>query len=148
MSAPPSEICPRSREAGRPRALVPGRGRAHQGGPPGAGLLHLPGLLANGTLEILVLVPEAEASIRDGIGKGESGSYLNLNPESAQRLVKSLGEQLKRVPAGTKPAVLVSPLVRLCFKRLTERVSPELSVLNYTEMSPEIPVKTLGVVNL
>jgi flagellar biosynthesis protein FlhA len=106
------------------------------------------GLLTNGTLEILVLAPEAEASIRDGIEKGESGSYLNLSPESAQRLLKSLGEQLKRVPAGTKPAVLASPLVRLYFKRLTERVSPELSVLSYAEVSPEIPVKTLGVVNL
>ena len=105
-------------------------------------------LLVNGALETLVLAPEAEASIRDGIEKGESGSYLNLSPQDAQRLLKSLGEQLKRIPAGTKPAVLASPLVRLYFKRLTERVSPELTVLSYAEVSPEIPVKTLGVVNL
>jgi flagellar biosynthesis protein FlhA len=103
-------------------------------------------LLQNGTLQTLVLSPEAEARIRDSVEHGEGGSYLNLDPETAQSLLRNLSEQLKRVPGGQKPVVVASPLVRLYFKRLTERVAPDLTVISYAELSPEIPVKTLGVI--
>jgi flagellar biosynthesis protein FlhA len=52
------------------------------------------------------------------------------------------------VPAGVTPTVIASPFIRLYFKRLTERILRDLAVVSYAELSPEISVKTLGVVQL
>jgi flagellar biosynthesis protein FlhA len=105
-------------------------------------------LAPNGVLEGLVLAPAAETAIRDAVEHTDAGSYLNLDPTVAQKLLASLSTELSRLRPGQPPVVLASPLVRLYFKRLTERAVRDLAVLSYAELSPEISVKTVGVVNL
>jgi len=105
-------------------------------------------LVRQGVLEGLVLAPAAETAIRDAVEHTDAGSYLNLDPALAQRLLASLGQGLARFAPGQPPVVLASPLVRLYFKRLTERASRDLAVVSYAELAPEISVKTVGVVNL
>jgi len=43
---------------------------------------------------------------------------------------------------------LTSPAVRLYFRKLTERVAPNLTVLSYGEIEPKIEVQALGMVKI
>lgn len=104
--------------------------------------------IATGVLHALVLSPEVEAEVRSAIERSESGAYLNLDPERAQSILTNLRDGLKAVPAGVKAVVIASPWIRLYFKRLTERLARDLAVVSYAEISPDIAVKTLGVINL
>ncbi len=105
-------------------------------------------LLKQGTLYAVVLSPEVEAEIRSSIEQSDGGSYLNLDPAVAQKILTNLREVVRAVPAGVTPTVIASPFIRLYFKRLTERILRDLAVVSYAELSPEISVKTLGVVQL
>ncbi|PSR33664.1 MAG: flagellar biosynthesis protein FlhA [Sulfobacillus benefaciens] len=105
-------------------------------------------LLKQGTLYAVVLSPEVEAEIRSSIEQSDTGSYLNLDPMVAQKILANLREAVRAVPAGVTPTVIASPFIRLYFKRLTERILRDLAVVSYAELSPEISVKTLGVVQL
>ncbi len=102
--------------------------------------------LREGVLYALVLSPEVEAAIRDGLSEQDGTTYLNLNPETVQGMLSSLREAVKSLPRGVPPVVIASPVVRLYFKRLTERVMRDLMVVSYAELSPDTAIKTTGVV--
>ncbi len=105
-------------------------------------------LLQQGTLYAVVLSPEVEAEIRSSIEQSDAGNYLNLDPAKAQSILANLREVVGQVPQGVTPTVIASPFIRLYFKRLTERLLRDLAVVSYAELSPEISVKTMGVVQL
>ncbi len=105
-------------------------------------------LLQQGTLYAVVLSPEVEAEIRSSIEQSDAGNYLNLDPAKAQTILANLRDAVGRVPQGVTPTVIASPFIRLYFKRLTERLLRDLAVVSYAELSPEIAVKTMGVVQL
>lgn len=102
--------------------------------------------VSGGVLSAVVLSPEIESEMRGAIEQTEGGNYLNLDPSLAQTILNNLAEVLKQIPAGTRAVVLASPWIRLYFKRLTERLARDLTVVSYAELSPEISVKTLGVI--
>lgn len=105
-------------------------------------------LLQQGTLYAVVLSPEVEAEIRSSIEQSDAGNYLNLDPGTAQSILSNLRDAVGRMPQGVTPTVIASPFIRLYFKRLTERLLRDLTVVSYAELSPEIAVKTMGVVQL
>lgn len=105
-------------------------------------------LLKQGTLYAVVLSPEVEAEIRSSIEQSDAGNYLNLDPSVAQKILSNLREVVRAIPPGVTPTVIASPFIRLYFKRLTERILRDLAVVSYAELSPDISVKTLGVVQL
>jgi len=49
---------------------------------------------------------------------------------------------------GVQPVVLCSSKVRLLFRRLTERYLPNLVVLAYGELLPDLEVESVGTVML
>ena len=104
--------------------------------------------LSTGVLHALVLSPEVEAEMRSAIERSDTGSYLNLDPDKAQSILGNLREAMKVVPAGARAVVIASPWIRLYFKRLTERLMRDLAVVSYAEISSDIAVKTLGVIQL
>ncbi|AEJ40538.1 flagellar biosynthesis protein flha [Sulfobacillus acidophilus TPY] len=106
------------------------------------------GLMRQGVLHAIVLSPEVEAEIRHSIEQTEQGNYLNLDPVKAQRIFQSVRDSLQKLPPGVPPAIIASPVIRMYFKRLTERMWQDLSVLSYAELANDIAIKTVGVVQL
>ncbi len=102
---------------------------------------------AMGSLEVLTLGPQLEKAILDSVQNTDHGSYLNMDPQTSQRIYDSLTRELGR-HGGNTPVILASPLVRLYFKRITERILPRLSVLSYNELDPSLEVQTVGMVNI
>lgn len=100
-------------------------------------------------MPVIVLDPRIEQLITEGVQQTEQGSYIAIEPADVQKLNKSLLEQIEKASSlGYQPIVLTSPAVRLYFKRLSERNFPNLAVLSYNEITPDINVESVGMVNL
>lgn len=98
-------------------------------------------------LPVISLDPSTENSIRQAIQQTDQGNYLALDPAEAQQILTSVVEEVERVSAlGYQPIILCAPIVRLYFKRLTERTVPHLVVFSYNEIQSSIEVQSVGVV--
>lgn len=101
------------------------------------------------TLHVITLDPEIEQLIRESIQYTEHGSYVALDPEKAQVIFNSLTVSVERVSeAGHQPIILCAPVVRIYFKKLTEKLIPGLVVLSYNELEGRVNVQSLGVVKI
>lgn len=101
--------------------------------------------LENDILSVLTLDQNWETVIAEGIEHTERGSIISVEPRLLQSLFIELKSTLERT-ALPYPVILVSPNIRLAFKRLTERNFPGLIVLSFAEIVPEIQVQVVGMV--
>lgn len=96
---------------------------------------------------VLTLDPGLEQLIMDSVKKTETGSYISIDPKTAKSIIDSLSKQVENIMnKGNQPVVLASPIVRLYFKRMIENTLPDLAVLSYNELEPDLEVKSAGVV--
>ncbi len=98
---------------------------------------------------VITIDPKLEQIIMDSVQRTEHGSYLTIEPEVTNSILGSLSRQVQRLAElGQQPIVLASPIVRLYFKRLTEKFIPGLVVLSYSEIDPSIEVQSVGMVSV
>ena len=103
----------------------------------------------NGTLPCITLDPALENRIAGAVQRTDHGSYLSLDPDSMQKLIDSLNNELgKLTNMGYQPIVLTSPAVRLYFRKLVERSVPGLIVLSHAEIEQSVEIQILGVVKI
>ena len=99
--------------------------------------------------KVITLDAVLEQTILDSVQQTEYGSYLNLEPNTAQRIINNLLKEMQKLTSlGEQPIILASPVVRLYFKRLTEQVAPGLIVLSYNELDPLVEIQSVGVVSI
>lgn len=100
-------------------------------------------------LNVVTLDNSVEETIMNSITKTETGSYLSLEPSTAQRILNNTLKAVRKLTnAGEQPIVLTAPIVRLYFKRLTEQLTRDLIVLSYNEIDPSVEVKSVEVVSM
>jgi flagellar biosynthesis protein FlhA len=112
---------------------------------------HIVKQVSNGssTLHVITLDPQVEQVIRDSIQQTDHGSYLALDPEQGQKIMNNLNSVIGNVVRmGYQPIVVCAPIVRIYFKRITERMIPNLIVLSYNELDTSIEVQSVGMVNM
>ncbi|HEY9899714.1 MAG TPA: flagellar biosynthesis protein FlhA [Pantanalinema sp.] len=104
----------------------------------------------DGALSVVTLDPGLEQLLGNSIQVTDQGAFVALEPGTASRLIRNMGELVERLMAqGHVPVVLCSSKVRLVFRRLIERKFPNLSVLAYNEVvPPQTEVRSLGVIAL
>jgi len=103
----------------------------------------------DGTLPAVMLDQEVEEVIKKGIEQAEHQAYPALAPQILNKLTIQLNKAISRLTAqGYLPVVLCSPGVRRYFKRLFERIMPQLAVLSYNEIPANVKIKSLGLVRL
>lgn len=101
------------------------------------------------TLSVYLVDPEIEDMVRGAIKQTSAGSYLALDPDSVHMILKSMRNTITPTPAGGQPAVLLSAIdVRRFVRKLIEMEFPEVSVVSYQEIIPEIRIQPLGRVQL
>ncbi len=103
----------------------------------------------NNMLTCLTVDPQLENMIINSVQRTEQGSYVALEPQTTQALITALTNELPKLTnMGYQPVVLTSPGARLYFRKLTERVAPNLTILSYAELNAKIEVQALGMVRL
>ncbi len=104
---------------------------------------------SNNPLKVLTLGPELEKKITDNIQHSEQGSYLAIDPNTSQLIYRNLNSQINRlVQMGQQAIILTSPLIRMHVRQFIERVMPDVPVLSYNELEPNVEVQSIGVVNV
>ncbi|SMC65742.1 flagellar biosynthesis protein FlhA [Sporomusa malonica] len=103
----------------------------------------------NNILTCLTIDPQLENTVINAVQRTEQGSYVALEPQRVQAIISSLTNELPKLTnMGYQPVVLTSPGARLYFRKLTERVAPNLTILSYAELDAKIEVQALGMVRL
>jgi len=103
----------------------------------------------NEPLHVITLGGSVEKKIADAVQQTEHGNYLSLDPEDSQVIFDSITSELESGRSFDQSVVLLcSPAVRMYVRQLIERYLPDVAVLSYNELEPELEVKSVGVVNI
>ena len=103
----------------------------------------------NGSLKVITLNTDLENMIMGNVKKNDHGTYLTMEPDSIQKIVKSHLKELGKVDETVKdPIVLTSPVVRLYYKRLIEQFIPEPVVLSFNEIESGVKIQSAGVITI
>lgn len=105
--------------------------------------------LGQSVLSVYLLDPEIEDMVRGAIKQTSAGSYLALDPDSVQLILHSMRNTIQPTPAGGQPPVLLTAIdVRRFVRKLIEGEFPDLPVVSYQEIVPEIRIQPLGRIQL
>jgi flagellar biosynthesis protein FlhA len=103
----------------------------------------------NEPLHVITLGGSVEKKIADSVQQTEHGNYLSLDPHDSQSIFDSITRELESGRSFDQSVVLLcSPAVRMYVRQLIERYLPDVAVLSYNELEPELEVKSVGVVNI
>jgi len=98
---------------------------------------------------VVTLDQNLEATLMESIQQTDGGSYMSLAPDVSQALLNNLAVQIQNLLSlGEQPIVVTAPIVRFYFKRLTEQMIPDLIVLSYNEIEPDVQVQSVGMVTI
>jgi flagellar biosynthesis protein FlhA len=103
----------------------------------------------DGKLTVFSFHPSAEQIITDNIRQTELGARLILDPNLVQELLSSIRDQVENLAGrGFSPIALCSPRTRMHVRGLVEQSFPNLTVLSYAEIAPDINVESIGMVKI
>ncbi len=100
-------------------------------------------------LSVYLLDPEIEDMVRAAIKQTSAGSYLALDQDSVQLIIDAMRSTIVPTPAGGQPPVMLTAIdVRRFVRKLIETDFPDLPVVSYQEIIPEIRIQPLGRIQL
>ena len=105
-------------------------------------------LAVNGIIPLITLSKPVEDAILDAVQHKETGSFLAINPATAQKILDSIGSSVTLFKNDNHPILLVAPQIRPHVRSLTERYYPALTILSHNEISPNLKIRSLGTVTL
>ena len=105
--------------------------------------------LGQSVLSVYMLDPEIEDMVRGAIKQTSAGSYLALDPDSSQLILSAARQTISPTPPEGQPPVIITNMdVRRFVRKLIEGDFPELPVVSYQEIVPEIRIQPLGRIQL
>jgi type III secretion protein V len=100
-------------------------------------------------LAVYQLNPELEDLIRNSIRQGANGTFAAIDPEQMAALVDAIRDQIGEVPTRTQnPVLVVDEEIRFSTRGLLLDTFPELRVLSYAELAPEMIVEPIATISL
>lgn len=104
---------------------------------------------STGTLPIITLDPGVEKTVQEAIRRSDGGSYLSLDPVTAQRLIQSVNQSVENaVGTDGQPVLLTSPVSRPHLAQLITRFLPTIPVISQAEIPSDIRLTSVGSVGL
>lgn len=102
----------------------------------------------DGELLVITIAPETENIIAAGISS--DGQSLNLEPNFTRILIDNINAEIEKAltSTGSQPVILCSGSIRLAFRRLIERTFPQISILSYNEITPNIKARSVGFIQV
>lgn len=101
-----------------------------------------------GVITVVTIDPALEETLIGSIHQSEYGSFLAIDPNVGERILVQISghvQNFKRMKL--RPVILCSPRLRPHFKRFIERSFPDLAVLSYNEIVPQVKVQSIGMIS-
>jgi type III secretion protein V len=99
----------------------------------------------NGALAAVVLDPEIEQTVSESIQRSEAGSYLALEPELSREILEAAHRAVEPSLAAGEPAVVLTSMeTRRFVRKLLEVDLPDVTVLSYQELSPDLEIRPVA----
>jgi len=100
-----------------------------------------------GNISVVMLSPEIEDKISHSVQHTEFESYLTVDPNWVQKVVRSVQKYIGIFTSrGLQPIVLCSPGARIHFRKVLEKFFPNIIVLSHNEITHDVNIKSLGIV--
>jgi type III secretion protein V len=100
-------------------------------------------------LAVYLLDQDVENTVRKAIRQTSGGSYLALDPATMKKIIDKIKQEVGDLATTTqRPVLLTSMDIRRYVKKFIEQELPELPVLSYQELTPEITIQPLGRISL
>lgn len=105
-------------------------------------------LADTGDLLAILLSPEVENVIYKGASP--DGTSVTLDPNFSRALYDRLNIELEKAitATGNQPVIMCSAPIRLLFRRLVERQYPQIAIMSYNEISPNVKLKSVGIIKI
>ncbi|MGN0269120.1 MAG: FHIPEP family type III secretion protein, partial [Candidatus Weimeria sp.] len=98
--------------------------------------------------QVITVDPKVEQEIMGSVKQTEQGAYITLDPEKIKAIMDSLGTEIKKMEdQGKTPIVVLSPIVRMYFKKISEDYYSDLIVVSYNEIESDIELQSVGMVS-
>ena len=108
-----------------------------------------PYLNSERTLEVVTLDRQLEEMLSKQLKHTEHGSYLTLDPQTAEKVVQATKTEMDRLLAmDVQPLVMCSPALRRHFRSLIEHAMPQVFVVSHAEIVDDINLQVGGKVTL
>ncbi|MGO9137361.1 MAG: flagellar biosynthesis protein FlhA [Syntrophales bacterium] len=102
-----------------------------------------------GNISVVIVSPEIENQINNAIQHTEHESYLVADPNLIQRIVNNLQRFIGTFTTrGLQPIVLCSPKTRIHLRKVLERFFPNIVILSHNEITHDVNINSLGMVEL
>lgn len=107
------------------------------------------GHAVDGRLCVVTFDPLLEQRLLESLRQSESGSFLMLDPLTAEGLAVETAKVVAAAEgAGDPPVLVCAQPLRLPVRRLIEQAAPRTPVLSYSELGGQLTLVTSGVVNV
>ena len=103
-----------------------------------------------GRLGVYLLDPLLEDTIRRSITRTPNGAFLTLAPAASRDIIASVRRALEQKPSGDlrnaadARVVLTQPDIRRFVRKLLDAEFPDLVVVSFAELLPEVSLEPLG----
>jgi type III secretion protein V len=98
-----------------------------------------------GQLEVVLLDPILEETVRRAITRTAAGAFLTLPPHAARDVLAAVRRAVSELPPRSEPTVILTqPDVRRFVRKLVESELPDVWVVSFAELLPEIALKPLA----
>lgn len=96
---------------------------------------------------VITLDPRLEELVASSLIQTEQGIQLVMDPRQAHQMITKIADSIESHPeiAG-QPILLTSPTIRRHIHKLTSRFLPQLIVLSHNELTTDISIQSVGVV--
>lgn len=102
---------------------------------------------SEGNITVMIMSPDIEDKISRSISHTEYESFVSPDPNIVKKMVANLQKMVTTCTAGgLQPIVLCSPNTRIHFRKILEKLLPNVVILAHNEISREANVKSLGMV--
>ncbi|MEZ5307619.1 MAG: flagellar biosynthesis protein FlhA [Pyrinomonadaceae bacterium] len=101
------------------------------------------------TLFVHLLDPEIEDVIRSAIRRTSTGAFLSLDPTIANDILGAVRNEIANLPpTAQEPLVVTDMDLRRFVRKMVEIEFPNLPVLSYQELTPELNVQPIGRISM
>lgn len=96
-------------------------------------------------LQVLLLDPVLEDTLRSAITETAGGTYLALEPDLRRAILGALEQSARPlIERDVRPVILTSAEIRRYVRKLVEDDLPEVTVLSFQELPADLTVQPLG----